>query len=255
MGDVGAFYDDLADLYHLIFADWAASVRRQDRLLDRVIRAELGDTAHAVLDAACGIGTQAIGLALAGHRLHAADLSPRAVARARREAAAFGVSLVAEVADLRRLAARVAGPFDAVLAGDNALPHLLSDADLERAVANMAAVLRPGGIVLASIRDYDQLRRDRPQTEGPRVIDGADGRRVVFQVWDWDDAGSGYRLHQFLVREATGGWRTDHWQTTYRALRRAELDQALQAAGLIDIRWRFPDESGFYQPLVVARKP
>jgi len=33
------FYDELADLYHLIYEDWSVSVERQGRLLAELIRA------------------------------------------------------------------------------------------------------------------------------------------------------------------------------------------------------------------------
>ncbi len=252
---VRAFYDDFADSYHLIFADWRASVERQAGVLDRLLRDALGDGPFAILDCACGIGTQALGLASLGHRVHATDLSPAAVARAEREAAALNARVTFGVADLRQLPQRVAGAFDAVIACDNALPHLLDDADLRRATAGMAAKLRPGGLLLSSIRDYDRLARDQPRTESPRVIDAAEGRRISFQVWDWAANGSGYRLHQFLLRQDGAGWRTEHFTTEYRALLRADLDAALAWAGLVDIRWHEPEESGFYQPIVTARLP
>jgi hypothetical protein len=41
----------------------------------------------------------------------------------------------------------------------------------------------------------------------------------------------------------------------YRCLQRGELSRALATAGLEGIRWLMPGESGFYQPLVLARKP
>ena len=251
---VRGFYDGLAAGYHLLFADWQASVRHQGAVLDRVIRTELGVGPHAILDCACGIGTQAIGLALAGHRLHATDLSPVAVERARREATSFGAILSLGVADMQTLAEQVPGTFNVVLACDNALPHLLTDEDVRQALASMAAKLRPGGLFLASIRDYDQIVRDRPGGEGPRVIDDADGRRIAFQVWDWADDGHRYRLHQFLVRQTDDGWQTDHFDAEYRALLRDDLAVAVHRAGLVDVRWHEPKDSGYYQPIVTALK-
>ena len=100
---VRAFYDELAESYHLIFADWHGSMRRQAAALDRLIDAQIGPGPHAILDCACGIGTQAIGLALLGHTVHATDLSPNAVARAEREAATRDASLSFGVADMRAL--------------------------------------------------------------------------------------------------------------------------------------------------------
>ena len=106
---VREFYDELAESYHLIFADWQGSMRRQAAALDRLIEAQLGPGPHAILDCACGIGTQAIGLALLGHAVHATDLSPNAVARAEREAATRDASLSFGVADMRALASQVDG--------------------------------------------------------------------------------------------------------------------------------------------------
>jgi glycine/sarcosine N-methyltransferase len=253
---VRAFYDELAESYHLIFADWHGSMLRQAAALNRLIESDLGPGPHAILDCACGIGTQAIGLALLGHRVHATDLSPRAVARAEREATARGASLSFGVADLRTLATEVAGDFDVVLACDNVLPHLLTDDDLRLAVDNMAAKLRPGGMFLASIRDYDRLVQERPRGEGPRVFDDIRGRRISFQVWDWSDTGSTYQLHQFVVRQEGAGWRTDHFSTEYRALLAADLVNALRHSGfaLAQIHWHEPEESGFFHPIVTARK-
>ena len=252
---VRTFYDRLADDYHLLFADWPASMVRQAAALDRLIASELGSGPHNVRDCACGIGTQAIGLALLGHRVRATDLSPAAVERAEREAAALGARLSFGVADLQRPATEDAGRFDVVLAWDNALPHLPSNVDLRRAVTGMTDALRPGGLFLVSIRDYDRLAEERPGAEGPRVLDGAEGRRIAFQVWDWTDDGRTYRLHQFLVRQDGGAWRTDHFEAEYRALGRDELEAALRSAGLVEVRWHQPEDAGFHQPAVTARRP
>jgi glycine/sarcosine N-methyltransferase len=251
---VQSFYDGLASTYHLLFPDWQASSQRQAAALDRLIAAELGPGPRAIFDAACGIGTQAIGLALRGHRVYACDLSPEAVARAEREAARAGVAMTFAVADLRSLGDRVPGSFDVVLAADNALPHLLDDADLELAVRNMAGTLRPGGLFLASIRDYGRLAIERPRTEGPRVFDDPDGRRIAFQVWDWADDGRHYELHQFILRQRDEGWQTEQFTTPYRALLRRDLGAALAKAGLTRITWHEPDASGFFQPIVTARR-
>src|SRR4030095_9248046 len=96
--------------------------------------------------------------------------TPSVVARAERGAAARDASLSFGVADMRALASQVDGEFDVILACDNALPHLLEDDDLRLAAENMSTKLRPGGLFLASIRDYDRLVQERPRGEGPRVV-------------------------------------------------------------------------------------
>lgn len=250
---VQAFYDQLADHYHLMFAEWQRSRQRQADVLDQLIQDELGAGPRTILDCACGIGTQAIDLARRGHQVHATDLSPVAITRAEQEAALAGATLTFGVADLRDLATRVAGEFDVVLACDNALPHLQTDDDLHLAVTNMATKLHPNGLFLVSIRDYDRLVGERPESEGPRIFDDPTGQRISFQVWNWAADGSRYQLHQFLAWEANGGWQSDHFTTDYRALLRHDMEAAMHHARLYGIHWHEPAASGYYQPIVTAR--
>lgn len=64
-----------------------------------------------------------------------------------------------------------------------------------------------------------------------------------------------YRVQLFLLQQHGDRWDTRCFETTYRCLLRAELDRALARAGLQDIRWHFPADTGYYQPIVTARKP
>ncbi len=185
--------------------------------------------------------------------MHATDLSPAAVQRAADEAEHLGVSMTFGVADMRTLATQVEGKFDVVLCCDNALPHLIADDDLLRAAANMRAKLRMGGLLLASIRDYNALARERPTFDNPRLLDGDAGRRIVFQLWDWSSDGRDYAVQQFILNEAAGQWQTLHVATRYRALLRGDLSAILQRAHFADVRWHMPHETTFYQPIVSAR--
>lgn len=252
---VRAFYDELADDYHLIYHDWRKGVARQGAALDRLLRSILGTGPLRVLDCACGIGTQAIGLATRGHHVTATDLSPASVDRARREAKAFAVEIAFGVADFRSLDREVSGSFDAVLACDNAMPHLVSDDDLAAAARAILATLRPGGVFVASIRDYDRAVRTRPSVTQPEVIEGPEGRRVVFQLWKWSPDGRTYTLTLFILREREGAYDVAHHSTAYRALLRRELAAVLREAGFRSVRWHTPEETGFFQPLVTARRP
>lgn len=253
--DAQQFYDDMADDYHLIFADWQASVARQGAALDQLIRALMPAERYPLrlLDCACGIGTQAIGLAKQeGYVVHATDISAREIERARREAEKAGVAITFGTADMRTLTQSIQGDFDVIIAYDNALPHLLTDAELETAAREIYAVVRPGGVFLASTRDYDELLEQRPQMTSERVIDSPLGRRITFQVWDWEE--EEYVVTQFILTfHPAGGWSMKTYTTRYRALRRSTLSDALERAGFHDVRWLTADEADFYQPVVVAR--
>jgi SAM-dependent methyltransferase len=87
------YYNSLAPYYKSIYPDWDQSVQRQAEALDGVIREFVGETSKTVLDAACGIGTQSIGLAKIGYKVTASDLSSAAIQQARREAERYGVQL------------------------------------------------------------------------------------------------------------------------------------------------------------------
>ena len=245
------FYDDLAEEYHLIFADWDATIARQARVITGLLH-ELGLTSGAVLDASCGIGTQAIGLAQAGFSVTATDISRASVERCAREAAARGLTMATGVADLRVLDVDGAGDFDAAVSFDNALPHLLDDMDLNAACAALRRAVRRGGVLLVSIRDYDEVLHQRPSGDPPRRFATEEGERIVFQVWDWlsDDR---YAVRHFIMDSKHGHWSVAERRTTYRALTRAALSDALRRAGFDDVVWQMPQETGFYQPVVAAR--
>ena len=79
-------YNEIADLYHLVYDDWDAAVAHQASVLDHVITNLIRCAPHSLLDVSCGIGTQALGLAARNYQVSATDLSAGSVARARREA-------------------------------------------------------------------------------------------------------------------------------------------------------------------------
>lgn len=248
---VTRFYDDLADDYHLIYPDWDASMARQAAVLGEMI----GQDRAEVLDCACGIGTQAVGLALRGHRVTGTDLSPRAVARAAREADRRNVPLRTAVADMRRLPFPDAR-FEVVVCADNALPHLLTEWEVRTALTEMRRVLRPGGLLLLSTRPYDDLRRQRPTSAPPQVHRSPDGERTVsFQLWRWHDDGQHYDLEHFqlLPAPAAGDWRVKVRRCTYWALGRDQLTGLMTEAGFVGPQCRPPSQTAFFQPLFVAR--
>ncbi|MBD0841850.1 class I SAM-dependent methyltransferase [Streptomyces sp. TRM68416] len=250
---VQSFYDDLAADYHLIFPDWDASTRRQGVVLDGLLTSLLGAGPHAVLDCSCGIGTQAIGLARRGHRVVGSDLSPRAAARAAAEAAARDVRLPVAAADMRRLPF-APGAFDAVVSADNALPHLLSERDVTAALLGMRRVLRDGGLLLISLRDYDEARRTRPTAAPPQVTRTPTGRAITFQLWHWHEDGERYDLEHFQLLPDGDGWTVRRRRTAYWALTRVEAVRLVTEAGFTDVAWQGPESTGYYQPVLTARR-
>jgi glycine/sarcosine N-methyltransferase len=243
------FYDRLAPEYHLVYGDrWDDAVSGQGAALDRLIREVNGGGAN-VLDCSCGIGTQAIGLALRGHRVHGTDISEQSLERARVEAARLCATVSFAVADFRDLAS-VSGTFDVVLSCDNALPHLLDEAEIASALRAMRSKLRPGGVLIISIRDYD---KERPPAPPPYVVAGPP-RRLIVRMHDWDAPDSPlYTVRFFFITETDDEWELAHHGARYRAMPRAELTSAALAAGFDDVVWREADDVGYHQPIMTAR--
>ena len=245
-------YDELADHYHLIYENWEASVQRQAGILSSLLKRECAlDGTPSILDCACGIGTQALGLKKLGFRVTGCDLSSRAIERARSEASRRNLDIPFAVANMRDLSPIGNSLFDVVICMDNSLPHLESAEQLRQAVVQMRSKLRAGGFLMASIRDYDRLMQEKPALQPPNFYSEHGSRRIVFQVWDWLDDRR-YVFHLYITRELDTGWETFHTSGCYRALRREELAAVLSQSGFKDVRWLMPAESGFYQPIVIA---
>ncbi|MBU06061.1 MAG: methyltransferase domain-containing protein [Gammaproteobacteria bacterium] len=251
------FYDRLSLEYRKNMGwDWEAGLRKEGVTLDKFLVSQLGRPGpYSLLDCSCGIGTQAIGLALQGHQVHATDLSPVSIDCARRESADFDVSMTFGVADFRELSATISDTFDVVISCDNSFAHCLRDDDLAAALVSIKTSLKVGGLMLLSVRDYEALVADKPRFNNEHVRDMSDGRRVAFQLWDWASDGRSYHNHQFLIKETDGEYDVKHFETKLRALLRDEVITAAKDAGYKEVSWHVPETSGYYQPIVTARNP
>ena len=151
-----SFYNDIAPYYKLLFPDWEASVFRHASALDGVIREVFGPSAHTILDAARGIGTQSLGLAQLGYQVTASDISAAAVEPVYPQ------------------------PFDVVLACDNAVPRLL------QAFQQFYRCTAPGAGCLISVRDYAQMEKGG-RRNAPRLSHITEGRKtILFDLWEFN---------------------------------------------------------------------
>lgn len=251
MDIVQSFYDNLASQYDKLFLDWQATTHEQAAILNRIFQQNGFDTSAKILDCACGIGTQAIGLAALGYSVTASDISDGELAEARVRAADNHVSIRFEHADFCALSETFSDPFDLVICMDNALPHMLSAQALEAAVRSITNQLAPGGMFVASIRDYDALLATKPTYSPPYIHKADKGQRVSFQTWVWDD--NHYKLTQYIIDDQET-LQVSKFDCEYRASLREELTRLLTACGCSSVEWKFPEETGFYQPIVIAKK-
>ena len=244
------FYDQLTPFYHLVYRDWNASVHRQGEQLSALIKAEWSSS-RKILDVSCGIGTQAIGLAMLGYSVSASDLSEKEIERAKQEAHSRGVEVSFSVCDMRKAHVHHGSGFDVVVSGDNSLPHLLTDEDILLALKQMTACLSEGGGCVITVRDYALEERGRNLVKpcGIRMANGY--RYLLFQVWDFE--GEHYDLTFFFVEEnlATQEVRTHAMRSKYYAISTSRLSELMQEAGLRNVRRL---DGVFFQPMLVGTK-
>ncbi len=245
------FYDKLASQYDKLFLDWEQTTKEQASILSGIFKDNGFDASAQILDCACGIGTQAIGLASLGYEVVASDISDGALAEAKERALKNQISILFEHADFCALSETFSKQFDIVIAMDNALPHMLSKKALETAIQSITNQMREGGMFVASIRDYDALLVEKPPYAPPYIHKGAKGQRVSFQTWEWND--ENYKLTQYIIDDEET-LQISKFDCEYRATRREELTNLLTLHGCRSVVWKFPEETGFYQPIVIARK-
>ena len=251
MSIIQNFYDNLASQYDKLFLDWNATTKEQAEILKRIFADNGFNNNAQILDCACGIGTQAIGLASLGFNVTASDISEGELAEAKKRAEAANVSINFKRADFCALDKFFAEQFHIVIAMDNALPHMLSKEDLAKAVSSISARIKDGGIFVGSIRDYDALIQSKPPYSAPYIHNTANGQRVSFQTWDWN--GDLYKLIQYIVEDGEE-LKVSKFECEYRATRREELTELFLNCGCREVKWLFPQETGFYQPIFVAKK-
>jgi SAM-dependent methyltransferase len=194
-----SFYDQLAPYYKYLHQDWEASVVRQASVLAGVIREFFGEPPHKILDAACGIGTQSIGLARLGYQVTASDISAGEIEKAREEAVKRGLAIDFKVADMRQLASTYSAKFDLIIACDNAIPHLLSDAEIVQAFEQFHACTTAHGGCIISVRDYETMERGGRKFYPRLVQDLPGGKLLIFDVWEFD--GDFYDISMYFLED------------------------------------------------------
>jgi SAM-dependent methyltransferase len=267
-------YDDFSVDYDR-FVDWSGRLAVELPFIEEQLRAvEVQSTsepgrAYRVLDVACGTGMHAVALAQRGYSVVGADLSAGMIERARANAAAEEVDVRFEVAGFGNLAQTLGGTnFDAILCLGNSLPHLLDRGELASALVDLAACLRPGGLLLIQNRNFDAVlaQRERSSEPGagrwmPLQAHRESGKEWLFlRFYDFEADGTLIFNVVTLRREAAGDWDQQVVTTQLWPLKQKELMTALDATGFEEITYWGDMQSAPFDPgssgnlVVTARK-
>lgn len=190
-----------------------------------------------VLDAACGVGFDALSLHRRGFRVTATDASPAMAARARQRLAAEGAVVPVTTGRWAELPDRFGPAFDAVLCTGNSLAHAPSTTARRAALSGFAGVLLPGGTVILDSQDWQVLHhRGDHRDADPQVI-VRDGLRAT-RCFDWhvpDRFGDPVVLALTLVvRDGDEERRSTH-RVTFCPFTVEDLVADLEACGFADV--------------------
>lgn len=246
------FYDAIAEYYPLFFRDWQVQLEREGLGLRAIFRLK---GVERVLDTACGVGTQSVPLAKLGYQVTAIDPSPGMLARARVTAAEHGVEndITFIQADFSQLSDVVEGPFDAIVCKGNALPHLLSDEDIELTLLTFHDLLRPGGLLIIGLRDFGPFLEHRPRfLPGLLHADHDENEFITYEIWEWRDGPPIIATQNLYITQGPpDNLKTIKRSVSFRPLSTEEVQVALLEQGYEDITQQ-PDR---WEQVLVARKP
>jgi SAM-dependent methyltransferase len=243
-------YGTLADVYDWIVPEELITPEGSVAALDGLYALEPG---ARVLDCAAGTGTFAVGLALRGFDVVATDASEAMIARTSALAAEHGVELPVRVCAWEELS----GPpsFDAVFCVGNSLPHAEGQRGRRRALAAMASLLRDGGLLVVTSRNWELERSHGSRAYvSERLVERAGGRALVVHSWtvpeSWDDM---HVLEVVVALIGDDGAVSAHGERLRCwPFRHETLDEDLRAAGLEPETSTYAAAVGRY--LVTARR-
>jgi SAM-dependent methyltransferase len=189
-----------------------------------------------VLDCACGTGTLAVGLALAGCDVVATDASEAMVARTARLAAEYGARIEASVCTWEALPGRGWGAaFDVVFCVGNSLAHAVGREGRRVALCAMAAALHPGGLLVVTSRAWEQVRAAGSRLQVGEQLIERDGR-CGLPIYAWTIPARWDEPHFFEVAVALvaddGAVQTHSERFAFWPFSADELLADLRAAGL-----------------------
>jgi SAM-dependent methyltransferase len=189
-----------------------------------------------VLDCSAGIGQLAVGLALRGFEVVASDASRTMVERTQALAARRGVDLSAVTCDWEGLARRGWQQwFDAVFCVGNSLTHAAGRARRRAALQGMAGVLRDGGLLVLTLRNWERVRDEGSGLQvGDRLVERGGERALVVHAWTISDSWEDRHFLDVAVAlfDGSGGVTSRGERLSFWPFRHEELNDDLRAAGL-----------------------
>lgn len=214
---MASIYNKYVHAYGYDYEGWTATLLAKAE--------EAGLPRKRLLDVGCGTGLSFLPLLDRGWEVTACDVSPAMLEIAWEEAGDRADLLVADMRELPEL-----GEFDLVWALNEPINYLLSEEELEAALAGMRRNLAPQGIVIV---DAITLAATRGFLSGESVVE-KDGRRYIWKggaASPEDVLPGSINTASFEVEGEAGSAHVHR----IRHFTEAQVLAAIEAAGLVSI--------------------
>ena len=221
------FYDEYAWAYDLVTRPPGEG--QLDFIADAFAARGVG-AGSLVLDAGCGLGRHASGLARRGYVVEGVDLSPRLIERAQRLAGGEGGLAVSfRVGDILELPA--AGRFDGLLCR-GVLNDLLDGRGRGRAFSSFAGALRRGGVLVLDVREWEATaRRKIREPVFEKTVVSERGSLNFLSVTRVDPGTRRLLVEERHTLRAGGAERVSVYDFQMRCWTREELEARMSRAG------------------------
>jgi 2-polyprenyl-3-methyl-5-hydroxy-6-metoxy-1,4-benzoquinol methylase len=189
----------LGPVYTWMVGDIDAAFSRSDAELDALpLPSKVGGTA---VDLGAGFGLHAIPLARRGFRVVAIDSYEPLLKELATRAGSLPVRTVN--ADLLAFRAHLAEPIDVIVCMGDTLTHLPNHSRVESLFVDVAASLSPGGLFVATFRDYVSAPL---QDDARFILVRSDEERILTCFLEYADHTT-VTVHDLLHQREAGAWR------------------------------------------------
>lgn len=231
-------YQHLAPVYDY-FVNWKSRLAYElPFLIEEISRLSENPHELKLLDAACGTGRHAIALANEGFQMSGADLFPEMVSQAQANAFAADQNLNLKTVGFGNMfKAFNRDQFDAVLCLGNSLPHVQSQTELAQALADFAALVKPGGIMILQSRNFDRIVKYKLRWMDPQAVDESNKHYIFYRFYDFLPNG----LIQFniltLSRGVSQDWQQEMVATLLYPIQSEQLLEEITKVGFEKVRF------------------
>lgn len=231
---------DAFSAYYDHFVNWQERLAFEMPFIEQNL-SDLASDRHTIriLDAATGSGMHVVELSRSGFLAYGADLSPEMVRLAQANAYHAQVEAIFKVAGFGELAKIFSEtlPFDAVLCLGNSLPHVASEVELQDAIGDFYACLKPGGLVMIQNRNFDAVLAQHERWMEPQASREGDEEWLFLRFYDFESD----RMINFniitLYRQSQTAWQQSVGSTRLLPVISQQLDRAIRKAGFSEIRY------------------